>query len=1137
MVARIIELCARRPWAVFAVIAALVGWAVWAIRTTPLDAIPDLTDPQVIVYTDWMGRSPDLVEDQITYPMVSALQSTPRVTTVRGFSMFGMSFIYLIFEEGTDIYWARTRVLEQLARAQQLLPPDAVPTLGPDASGIGWVYQYVIEDASGRLDLAELRELQDFTIAPVLQAVPGVAEVASLGGYERQYQIVLDPTTLASFGLGIGDIRRAVDEANSEIGAHVVEMAGRELVVRGRGYVRSLEDLEGSVVGLGPGGNPLRLRDVATVQYGSAIRRVVTDYNGRGEAAGAIVVMRMGFNALEVIEATKRAIGTLSLPPGVRIVPTYDRAPLIRGSVNTLARTLGVAAVIVSLVCLVFLFHLPSALVVVIVLPTALALTFIPLRYLGLTTNIMSLGGIAIAVGTITDAAVVLIENAHVRLAQAPAGASRTRVIIDAAKDVGAPIFFSLLLITVSFMPIFLLPGQSGRLFQPLAYTKTFAMLAAALLSITLAPPLMVLLLRGRIRSHEDNPVARALVSLYRPVVALVVRARVLVVAAGGLVLLLTVPVFMRLGSEFMPPLDEGSLLVMPTTFAGISSDQARQVLTAQDRILMSFGEVSSVHGKAGRAETATDPAQLDMIETVVLLHPRSQWPRRFSPRWYSADAPEWSKPVLRLLWPERRARSLSELSSDLSQALLTPGYQISVSPPIRTRIDMLTTGVRTPAGVKVFGTDLAEIERLSLALEELLGGIDGTRSVFAERQSGREYIDILVDREAIARQGLTVRGVHDVIETAVGGLPLQTVISGRSRFTVNARYGADFRADPQALRGLLVQVPPAEAPFESAGQRGAGSGQMGVATATSGQMGVATATSGQMGAGGMGAPGARNMGSSGDGADVALEFGRLGSTVTLGELADVRVVTGPPMIRNEDGVLVGYVYADIEGSRRDLGGWVAEAQELVAERLVLPDGYRLGWTGQYELLEQTEARLRSVVPLTLAIIVLLLYLAVRGIQQTLLVFMSLPFAAAGSIWLLSLLGYNLSAAVWVGIIAVAGLAAENAVVMMIYLDQAYRERRDRRDTGALSAEDIDAAVIDGASLRVRPLLMTASTDVLALMPLLVISGTGADVAARTAAPVVGGVVAAMLLTLFVLPAAYAIWRRHQLRHGSAVAA
>lgn len=1145
MIGRVIEYSARHRWLVFGATALLIVWSVVSVRRTPLDAIPDLSDPQVIVFTDWMGRSPDLVEDQITYPLVRALQSTPHARTVRGYSMFGMSFIYVIFEDGTDIYWARTRVLEQLGRAQQILPPEVAPVLGPDASGVGWVFQYVLEDTSGQLDLAQLRELQDFTIRPALQAVSGVAEVASLGGFERQYQIVLDPNRLAGYGLSLTDVTRAVRDSNSEVGARVLELAGREYILRGRGYVKTLADLEASVVAVGAGGNPIRVRDIARVQFGPDIRRGAADWNARGEAVGGIVVMRVGSNALDVNRAVKAEIARLSLPEGVRITPSYDRSDLIVGSIDTLKTTLIEEGIIVFLICIVFLFHVRSALVAMIVLPLSVLTTFIALRHLGLTANIMSLGGIAIAVGELADAVIVLIENAHVRLAAAPKDADRKRVIVDACKEVGSPIFFSLLLITVSFLPIFTLAGQAGRLFSPLAYTKTFAMFSAAILSVTLAPPLMVLLLRGHFRTEAENPVSRLLRRIYRPAVRFVVRWRMLVVATAVAVIAGTVPMFLRLGSEFMPPLDEGSLLVMPTTFPGISIEEARRALSAQHRIIQGFPEVLSVHGKAGRAETATDPAQLDMIESVVALRPRDEWPKHDERRWHSG-APEWVRAPLGWLWPERRARTLQELARDMGAALRMPGYQMSISPPIRTRIDMLTTGVRTPVGIKVFGADLVEIERLSIELEGLLRQVPGTRSTFAERQTGREYIDVVPDREAIARYGLTVRDVNDVVEAAIGGMPVSTVIAGRSRFSINLRYAADYRADPEALRSILIPVSASEAVAEvDATGAGAGastpmasmSGASSSTRAASGSMGTMGAMGGggtsrgmPMGGAGQAAPSSPMGGGAGLVADPSDRWRQPGAVVPLGVLADVRVVTGPPMIKDENGILVGYVFADIDDSQRDLGGWVRDAKRLVEQQVALPPGSRLEWTGQYEFLAEMEARMKYVLPLTLALIVALLFLSMKGWPQTLLVLMSLPFAIAGSVWLLAALGYNLSTAVWVGLIAVGGVAAQTGIIIVVYLDEAFH--RARTEGRLRKPEDVDAVVVEGASRNARPMVMTAATTVLGLMPLLWESGVGADVSARTAAPVVGGLWSCLFLTLLVIPAAYAIWRRRQVRLG-----
>jgi Cu(I)/Ag(I) efflux system membrane protein CusA/SilA len=1025
-------------------------------------------------------------------------------------------------------------VLEQIGRVQQQIPAGVVPTLGPDASGVGWIYQYVVEDSSGRLDLAELRALQDFTIRPALQGVQGVAEVASIGGFERQYQILLDPRKLTAFGVTPLDVSRAVRDANAEVGARVLEMGGREYVLRGRGYVKTLADLEQSVIAVASGGAPIRLRDVATVQFGPEIRRGAADWNGKGEAVGGIVVMRIGSNALDVIRALDAQIEQLSLPAGVQLTPSYDRSELILGSVKTLRLTLIEEGIIVAVICLIFLMHARSALVALIILPLSVLLSFIGIRYLGLSTNIMSLGGIAIAIGELSDAAIVLIESAHKRLAENPRNADRVRIIIDSCKEVGRPIFYSLLLITVSFLPIFTLGGQAGKLFAPLAYTKTLAMFAAAVLSITLAPPLMIWLLHGRFRTETENPVNRVLGRLYRPIAAFIVRRRVVVAGIAALAMVATVPVFMRLGSEFMPPLDEGSLLVMPTTFPGISIEEARRALNAQHRIIMGFGEVATVHGKAGRAETATDPAQLDMNESVVALRPVDEWPLIATARWYSKWAPEWLKSALRPVWPEQRRRTVNELARDLGAALQMPGYQMAISPPIRTRIDMLTTGVRTPVGIKVFGPDLQGIERISLELEGMLRDVPGTRSTFAERQTGREYIDIAPNRDAIARYGLSVRDVQDLVEAAIGGMPISTVIDGRARYSVNVRYAADFRADPRALQDLLVPIPqPQSLSFAQGNAAGRG-------TAPAPQAQVREGGMGSMG--GMGgsssfrsAPiGTAGMSASASSGDVSEAWRQSGSVVPLAALADVRVVTGPPMIKNENGTLVGYVFADIDSSQRDLGGWVNDAKRLVFQRLDLPPGFRLQWTGQYEFMAEMEARLRTVIPLTLILVVVLLYLSLRGWAQTWLVLLSLPFALAGSIWLLTLLDYNLSTAVWVGLIAVGGVAAQTGIVVVVYLDQAYRSALEQ---GRLrNPEDIDAAIVEGASKCLRPMLMTVATTVFGLMPLLWSSGVGADLSARTAAPVVGGLWSCMFLTLLVLPATYAIWRRWQFSHRPAAA-
>jgi len=1137
---RIIEWCAAHRLTVFGAVLALAAWSVVLIDRMPLDALPDLTDPQVIVFTEWMGRNPEIVEDQITYPLVRALRSTPGgVKTVRGYSMFGMSFIYVVFPDGTDLYWARTRVSEILPRVA--MPPDVTPVLGPDATGSGWVFEYVLVDDRGEHDLAELRALQDFTIRPALQSVPGVSEVASLGGFERQLQVTLDPERLASFGLSVADIARAVTDSNYEVGARVIESSGSELLVRGRGYARELGDVESSVVSLGAGGNPIRVRDVARVAWGPDIRRGAADWNGRGERVGGIVVMRMGQNALDVIAAVRERMAELSLPPGVRFVPTYDRSDLIEGSVDTLTNTLIQEGIFVALVCLLFLFHFRSAFVAIIVMPTAALLSFIPMYYFGLTASIMSLAGIAIAIGELEDASTTFVEAANVRLASADASKDRTRIVIDAIRSVARPTFYSLLIVTVSFIPIFSLTGQAGRLFRPLALTHTFSTFAAALLSITLVPALMPLLMRGRFRTEEQNPITRWLGRAYRPVVRGVVRFRYVVLALAATLFLATIPVALRIGSEFMPPLDEGSLLVMPTTFSGISIEQAREILVAQDRAIAAFREVESVHGKVGRAETATDPAQLDMIETVIALGPRERWPLLDDPRWWSGHAPRWLEPPLRLVWPDRRRRTVEELSSAIAEAVATPGFQIAIAPPIRTRIDMLTTGVRTPVGLKVLGDDLAEIERISVELESILRDVPGTRSTFAERQSGRPYLDVIPDREAIARYGLTVREVNQVIEAAVGGMTVSTIVDGRARYSMNVRFGSDFRGSVDALRALRIAVRTSGSAATEGGAEMGGGRSSSSDPSMSGGMGTPSAGSSGEAIGGMGG-GAGGSATPQAGATTdairsgAADSESLGAfapdrpSVPLGSLASIEISSGAPMIRDEDGVLAGYVYADIDLTTRDLGGYVDDAKRLVDERLELPAGYRLVWTGQYELLEEMRARMMWIVPLAIGLVVVLLRRGLRGWGQTTLVLTTIPFGLIGSIWLLYERDYNTSVAVWVGLIAVLGTASETGILMTEFLDESVG--RKLVALGKLGVPDLHDAIIDGAARRVRPIVMSSTSTVLGLLPLLWESGPGADVSARIAAPLIGGIVSCFVLTVLVIPAVYTVWRDVQLRRG-----
>ncbi|HET9328087.1 MAG TPA: efflux RND transporter permease subunit [Candidatus Eisenbacteria bacterium] len=1128
MIGRLIELCAARRGVVLLVATLAALGAGVAIQRVPLDAIPDLSDPQVVLFTEWMGRSPDLIEDQVTYPLVSALLAVPGVETVRGQSMFGMSFIYVIFREGTDLYWGRSRVVEALDRIKGQLPSGVAPTLGPDATSIGWVFQYALVDRSGRHDLAELRAFQDFHLRYALSSVPGVAEVASVGGYERQYQVEVNPSRLHAYGLSLSQVISAIRRSNSDVGGRVIEMAGREYFVRGRGYVKSLDDLREVALGVDPRtGTPVRVADVATVSFGPEIRRGLSELDGEGEAVGGTIVMRYGENALSVIERVKRKLHDLapSFPPGIELEVVYDRSSLIHRAIATLRQTLVEEMVVVSLVILVFLIHVRSTLVPVIALPLSVALAFVPMALFGIHSNIMSLGGIAIAIGAMVDATIVLVENAHKHLETAPPGADRRRIVIEAAVEVGPPIFFALLVITVAFLPIFALNGQAGRLFKPLAFTKTFAMAAAALVSVTVAPALMTWFVRGRIRSEREHPLSRALIRVYRPFAWVALKNPKTTIAIGLAAVLSAVPMAMRLGHEFMPPLNEGDMLYMPTTFPNVSIEEVKRQLQVQDRIIRGFPEVERVFGKAGRSETATDPAPLSMVETVVKLKPADQWRQIDVPRWYSGWAPEWLKPPLRVFWPDRRRMGWEELTQELNKAIHLPGWTNAWTMPIKTRVDMLATGIRTPIGIKIHGASLDTIERIGMDLERIVSRVRGTRSVYSDRNTGGFYLDIVPDRLALARYGLTVGDVQDVVEAAVGGQPIEMAVEGRNRFSINVRYPSEMRQDLEHLRHLLIPLP--------GGMRaasGAGGATMSNAPPP---MAAASAEDRGGGMGGMEGPdmpeaeervpqpeaGRGNAGSR------WLETG--GGHVPLGQVAQIRVVGGPPMIRDEDGMLTGYVYVDMDAAQRDIGGYVDEARRATAA-LRLPSGYFLDWTGQYELLEQVRSRMRVVVPLTLALVLLLLFLNFGNLTQSLIVLASVPFALVGSIWLLALLDYRLSTAVWVGLIALVGLAAQTGIVMMVYCDGAFR--RWQREGRLRSFDDVVEATLEGAVQRLRPKLMTVATTFIGLLPLLWAHGSGADVMKRVAAPMVGGLITSTFLTLEIIPVIYAYWRWGQVR-------
>lgn len=1035
MIARLIEGSARNPVLVILCVLLLAAWGTWAVLQVPLDAIPDLSDVQVIIYTEWQGRSPTLMEDQVTYPIVTSLLAGPKVKRVRGVSEYGVSYVYVIFEDRTDLYWARSRVLEYMQKLSGKLPSGVSPTLGPDATGVGWVYQYALVDESGAHDLAQLRSLQDWYLRFQLESVPGVAEVSAVGGFVKQYQIEVDPNTLAAYRLPIKTIIDAVRNSNAEVSGRVLEMTGTEYVIRGRGYLRSVEDIELIPVGTDGRGTPILIRDIAHVQIGPDQRRGIAELDGKGQTVGGIVIMRAGENALTVIERVKARLAdiTPALPKGVSIISTYDRSDLIHRAIAVLREKLLEESVIVSLVAVVFLFHVRSALVAILILPVAVLLAFIPMAYLKITSNIMSLGGIAIAIGAMVDAAIVMVENAHKRLEQNPL-ANRVETIISAAKDVGRPLFFSLLVIAVSFLPIFALEAQEGRLFTPLAYTKTFAMLSATALSVTLAPVLMVILIRGRIRAETKNPLNWLLIALYRPVLSGALRVRWLTLGMAVAAVGLTMPVFMRLGAEFMPPLNEGTILYMPTTVPGLSIPEATKVLQVQDQLLTTFPEVERVFGKMGKAPTATDPAFVGMAEITVTLKPEAQW---------------------------RPGMTWDRLLDEMDAKLRIPGFPNIWWMPIQTRTEMITTGVRSPVGIKILGPDLKTIERIGIEIEQVLAQVPGTKSAFAERLNEGYYLDLIINRREAARYGLTVGDVQAVITSAIGGETVTTTVEGRERYPVNVRYKRELRDDPDRLKRVLIPTPS-------------------------------------------------------------------GAQVPLGQIAETVITQGPPSIADEAGALAGLVSVAVSG--RDLRGYVQDAQRAVRDRVTLPSGYRLIWTGQYEHLVRAEERLKLVVPVTLALILLLLYLNFRSLAKALIVLLSAPFAAIGAIWYLDYLGYNLSIAVWVGIIALAGVAAETGVVMLVYLDEAYERRvREGRMT---TTQDLREAVLEGAVQRVRPKMMTVAAIMGGLLPIMWTTGTGADVMKRIAAPMIGGMVSSTVLTLLVIPVLYGLWRGQWSRPG-----
>jgi Cu(I)/Ag(I) efflux system membrane protein CusA/SilA len=1032
MVERIIDFSARNRFIVFLLVFGLAAGGLWALKNTPVDAIPDLSDTQVIIYTTWMGRSPDLVEDQITYPIVTTLLSAPRVTVVRGFSDFGFSYVYVLFKDGTDIYWARSRVLEYLSQLTGRLPTGVAPQLGPDATAVGWVFQYALVDESGQQDLASLRSFQDWYLRYWLRSVDGVAEVASVGGFVRQYQVNLDPTKVLAYKLALPEIIEKIRMSNSDVGGRVVEFSGIEYMIRGRGYIKSVADIEQIAIGTNQNGTPILLRDVSSVRLGPDMRRGLVELDGQGEVVGGIVIMRFGENAPQVIDRVKAKLEEIepSLPQGVKVVTVYDRSDLIRESIATANENLIEELTVVSLLIVGFLLHMRSALIPILTLPLAVVLSFIPMYFMGIGMNIMSIGGIIVAIGDMVDAAIIMVDNAHKRLEEWERNGrvgDRTQVLIDSAKEVGPAIFASLLVIAVAFMPVFTLEAQEGRLFKPLAFTKNLAIAMSAVLAITLIPALLSPLIRGRIIPEQRHPVSLLLQRLYAPVLRVALRYRLVVVLLAAGLTVTIIPAFQRMGSEFMPPLYEGTILYMPTTFPGLSITEASMLLQQMDRKLKAFPEVARVFGKAGRAETSTDPAPFSMMEVVVELKAKEQW---------------------------RPGLTYEGLIEEMDKNLQFPGVTNAWTMPIKARIDMLTTGVRTPVGIKIFGPDLKQIEGIGQHIEMAAKDVPGTRSVYAERVSGGYFLDFDMKRDEIARYGLTVMDVGQIIESAIGGENIDTTIEGRERYPINVRYMRELRDDPEKLERVLVTTP-------------------------------------------------------------------AGAQVPLAQLATLRFLPGPPMIRDEDGMLSGYVYVDMAG--RDVGGYVDDLKQAVREKVTLPPGYTITWSGQYEFMQRVRERLTIFIPLTLIIIFVLFYFTFRSVAETLMVMLGVPLSLVGGVWYMVLLGYNLSIAVWVGIIALAGVAAETSAVMLAYLDEACKQRKEAGQLKTL--QDLLETVHTGAVERIRPMSMAGLANILGLLPVMWATGTGADVMKRLAAPMVGGVFSAMLLTLLVIPSLYVIWR------------
>ncbi len=1028
MIEKIIEFSLKNKFLVILMTLFIILAGVYALFKTPLDAIPDLSDAQVIIFTEYSGQAPQVVEDQVTYPLTTAMLSVPFAKVVRGYSFFGISFVYVIFEDGTDLYWARSRVLEYLNFVSSRLPAGVTPSLGPDATGVGWVYEYMLE--SDRHDLAQLRSIQDWFLRYELASVPGVSEVASIGGFVKQYQVVVDPNKLSAYNIPLQKIKMAIQRSNQDVGGKLVEMGETEFMVRGLGYIKGIEDLKSIPLGVDNRGIPILLRNVATVRIGPELRRGIADYNGTGEVAGGIIVMRFGENALKVIENVKKRMEELKsgLPEGVRIKSVYDRSGLILRAIDNLKKTLIEEGIIVALVCIIFLFHFRSALVGIFTLPAGILISFIIMQKQGINANIMSLGGIAIAIGAMVDAAIVMIENAHKHIENDGGRKPHWDIIMNASKEVGPALFFSLLIIAISFLPVFTLEAQEGRLFRPLAFTKTYAMMGGAFLSLTVVPVLMGYLIRGKIKSEAENPVNRFLIRIYHPIIKLVLKAKILVVIIAIIILAVTYIPWNRIGSEFMPPLNEGDLLYMPTTLPGISITKAKELLQQTDRIIATFPEVHHVFGKIGRAETATDPAPLSMIETTIMLKPESEW---------------------------RKGMTMPKLIEELDKAIQFPGLTNAWTMPIKTRTDMLSTGIKTPVGIKLVGADLKILNDLGEKVEAVIRDVPGTLSVYAERVTGGNFLDYHIDREAAARYGLTTGDVQDIIMSAVGGMNVTRTVEGLERYPVNIRYGSELRDTPEKLRRILVPTPS-------------------------------------------------------------------GAQIPITQLADIRIIKGPPVIKSENARNNAWVYVDLSGI--DVGTYVKKAQEIVREKIKLPPGYSMIWSGQYEYMVRSQKRLMIVVPMTLVIIFLLLYLNFKNISESLIIMLSVPFSLTGGLWLMYFLDYNMSVAVGVGFIALAGVAAETGVVMLIYLDISYKKFKTQHGKN-FNRRHLNAAIEEGSALRVRPKMMTVVATMAGLLPIMWSHGAGSQVMKRIAAPMIGGMVSATILTLLVVPAIYGIYK------------